>query len=97
MLLLVTKTTTHNLKKIEYLLYSQPIQEEWSYTELYKKATEINALIKVDEYNNELILSKLTDDLIIATINSHIEEIKPQDYYDQIIPLDGGLRIEKTT
>jgi hypothetical protein len=83
------------LKKIEYILYSQPIQEEFSDTELYKKATEIDALIKVDNYNNELILSKITDDLIIATIKSHIEEIEPKDYYDQIVPLDGGLRIEK--
>ncbi len=83
------------MRKIEYILYSQPIQEEWNDTELYKKATEINALIKVDEYNNELILSKVTDDLIIATIDSHIEEIEPKDYYDQIVPLDGGLRIEK--
>ncbi len=83
------------MRKIEYILYSEPIQEEWNYTELYKKATEVNALFKVDKYNNELILSKVTDDLIIATIDSHIEEIEPQNYYDQIVPLDGGLRIEK--
>lgn len=83
------------MREIEYILYSEPIQEEWNYTELYKKATEINALIKVDNYNNELIISKLTDDLIIATIESHIEEIEPKDYNDQISPLDGGLRIEK--
>lgn len=84
-----------NLRKIEYILYSEPIQEEFNDTELYKKATEINALIKIDMYNNELILSKITDDFIIATIESHIQEIEPKDYYDQIVPLDGGLRIEK--
>jgi hypothetical protein len=83
------------LKKIEFILYSEPIQEEWNYTELYKKATEIGAIIKVDQYNNELILSKVTDELIVATIKSHIDEIEPKDYYDQIVPLDGGLRIEK--
>lgn len=83
------------MKKIEFILYSEPIQEEWNYTELYKKATEIGALIKVDKYNNELILSKVTDELIIATIKSHIDEIEPKNYYDQITPLDGGLRIEK--
>ncbi len=83
------------MKKIQYTLYSQPVQEEWNDTELYKKAIEINALIKVDDYNNELILSRLTDDLIIATIESHIEEIESVDYYEQIVPLDGGLRIEK--
>lgn len=83
------------MTKIKFILYSEPIQEEWSYTELYKKAIEIDALIKVDEYNNELILSKVTDDLIIATIDSHIHEIEPKDYHDQITPLDGGLKIEK--
>ena len=83
------------MRKIEFILYSEPIQEEWNYTELYKKATEIGALIKVDKYNNELILSKVTDKLIIATIKSHIDEIEPKNYYDQIVPLDGGLRIEK--
>ncbi|WP_336068323.1 hypothetical protein [Mesoflavibacter sp. CH_XMU1404-2] len=82
------------MRKIEFILYSEPIQEEWNYTELYKKATEIGALIKVDKYNNELILSKVTDELIVATIKAHIDEIEPKDYYDQVVPLDGGLRIE---
>lgn len=45
-------------------------------------------------YNNELILSKVTDDLISATIDSHIRDIESENYYDQIVPLDGGLRIE---
>ena len=79
---------------MEFTLYSQPIQKEFSYTELFKKASEIRALINVDEFNNELILSKVTDELLIATIDAHIEEIIPENYYDQIVPLDGGLRIE---
>jgi len=83
------------LKKIEFILYSEPIQEGWNTTELYKKATEIGALVKVDKYNNELILSKVTDELIVATIKSHIDEIEPKDYCDQIAPFDGGLRIQK--
>ena len=83
------------MKKIEFILYSSPIQEEFNDSELYKKATEIGALLKIDQYNNELILSKITDELIIATVNSHIENIEPKDYFEQIIPLDGGLRIEK--
>lgn len=68
------ENVVRNLRKIEFILYSEPIQEEWNYTELYKKATKIGALIKVDKYNNELILSKVTDELIIATIKSHIEK-----------------------
>jgi hypothetical protein len=79
---------------MEFTLYSNPIQEEFNYTELYKKATEIGALIKVDEFNNELILSKVTDELLKATIDTHIEEIKSENYLDQIVPFDGGLRIE---
>ncbi|CAM1344856.1 hypothetical protein [Tenacibaculum amylolyticum] len=83
------------MKKIEFILYSEPIQEEWNHTELYKKACEARALIKIDKFNNELILSKITNELISATINSHINGIEPKDYYDQITPFDGGLRILK--
>ncbi len=83
------------MQKIEFILYSEPIQEEWNYTALYKKAAEIGALIKVDEYNNELILSKVTDELIVATIDVYIHEIVPETYHEQMVPLDGGLRIEK--
>ncbi len=46
-------------------------------------------------YNNELIISKVTNDLVIATIDSHIEGIEPKDYKEHVTPLDGGLRIEK--
>lgn len=83
------------MENFDFILYSDLIQEEWNYTELYQKANESGALIKIDEYNNELILSKVSDELIVETINYHIEEIEPKDYHDQISPFDGGLRIEK--
>ena len=93
--LLITEAVAHNLKKFDFILYSDLIQEEWNNTELYKKANESGALIKIDDYTNELILSKVSDELIIETINIHIEEIEPKNYHDQISPFDGGLRIVK--
>lgn len=80
--------------KLEFLLYSNLIQEEHQSTELYKQTVTNGSLLKIDEYNNEVYISKITNELIIATINSHIKDTAPENYEDELLPLNGGLRIE---
>jgi hypothetical protein len=39
-------------------------------------------------------VSKLTDEAIKAIINAHIKETLPENYDDELLPLDGGLWIQ---
>ena len=83
------------MKKIDFVFYSYPIQEEFKDTALYKKAAGLGALINFDTYNNVLSISKVTDELIKATIDSHIEDTESKNYEEELPPFEGGLRIEK--
>ncbi|WP_299438221.1 hypothetical protein [uncultured Aquimarina sp.] len=79
---------------LNFILYSDPIQEEWNYMDLYKSAVKNGSLLKVDNYNNEVLISKISNELIEKTIESHIDEIESNNYEEELVPLDGGLRIE---
>ena len=79
---------------LNFILYSQPIQEELNHTDLYKSTVKNGSLLKVDNYNNEVLISKVSDELIEKTIESHIDEIESNNYEEELVPLDGGLRIE---
>ncbi|WP_298511516.1 hypothetical protein [uncultured Kordia sp.] len=83
------------MRKIHFVLYSYPIQEEFKDTTLYEKAIASGALISVNSYNNELLLSKVTDELVKATIDSHIEDTEPTNYEEELMSFEGGLRIEQ--
>lgn len=80
--------------KLYFILYTDIIQEGLSETDSYRIAIDNNALIKVDEFNNELLISKLSDELIEKILKSHISDTESTDYEDDLTPLDGGLRIE---
>lgn len=70
--------------------------------ERYDKAVANNVLRTFDDYtyDNEVIIAKLTgdgsdtNDIIKAIIDDHIEEVMPENYIEELLPLDGGLKIE---
>jgi hypothetical protein len=80
--------------KIRFTIYSSLFDKWLNESELYRKAIYQNVLIDTNEYENELILAKLTPELIDPIIRNHIEDISPKDYDDKLMPFEGGLRIE---
>lgn len=78
---------------ISFVIYSSLAQEEFKNSKFYRKAAAAGALIKVNSYNTDLLLSKLTDTSIKAIVDAHIEDTAPKDYDEELMPLDGGLLI----
>ena len=79
---------------VYFTVYSPILLQGLEDTLAFKEAEECGALIKVNHYDYEMVISKMSDNLIEAVILAHIEGMAPQEYKEQLLPIDGGLRIE---
>jgi len=77
-----------------FVIYSSIIQIGFEDTLAFKEALRTGAMIPTDKYNNELEISRVNDVLIDLIVKNHILDVDPNSYDSELLPIDGGLRIE---
>lgn len=78
--------------QVTFVVYSSLIYD-YVAADVYALALADEALIRVDEYNNALIVSRIGEELLARLVVESIADLAPEDYAEQLQPLDGGLRI----